>query len=75
MWLWLPVILYMVGIFVASSIADPPMPTNVPDVSLHEIVYFGLTLLLIRALAKERWSGITANNVARSHLQSPWPMA
>jgi VanZ family protein len=50
----------MIGIFVASSIVDPPMPTNVPDVSLHEIVYFGLTLLLIRALAKERWSGITA---------------
>jgi uncharacterized membrane protein YoaK (UPF0700 family) len=59
-WLWLPVILYMIGIFVASSIADPPIPTNVSDVSLHEIVYFGLTLLLIRALAKERWSGITA---------------
>ena len=49
----------MIGIFVASSIADPPTPTNVSDVSLHEIVYFGLTLLLIRALAKERWSGIT----------------
>jgi VanZ family protein len=62
-WLWLPVILYMIGIFVASSIADPPIPANVSDVSLHEIVYFGLTLLLIRALAKERWSGITATTL------------
>ena len=60
MWLWLPVVLYMIAIFVASSIGDPPIPANVSDVSLHEIVYFGLTLLLIRALAKETWSGITA---------------
>ena len=58
-WLWLPVVLYMIGIFVASSIVDPPMPKNVPDVSLHEVVYFGLTLLLIRALANESWSGVT----------------
>jgi len=58
-WLWLPVVLYMIGIFVASSMADPPRPSNVPDVSLHEAAYFGLTLLLVRALAKERWSGVT----------------
>ena len=59
MWLWLPVVLYMIGIFVASSIVDPPMPTNVTDISLHEIVYFGLTLLLIRALSSATWSGVT----------------
>jgi VanZ family protein len=53
----------MVGIFIASSITDPPMPENVPDVSLHEVVYFGLTLLLIRALAKERWSAVTATTL------------
>jgi VanZ family protein len=36
------------------------MTDTIPDVSLHEMGYFGLTLLLIRAIAKERWSGVTA---------------
>ena len=58
-WLWGPVILYMAGIFVASGMSDPPVPSDVPDVSLHEAAYFGLTLLLIRALAREQWSGVT----------------
>jgi VanZ family protein len=51
--------LYMAGIFVASSLSNPPMPSDVPDVSLHEAAYFGLTLLLIRALAHGRWVGVT----------------
>jgi VanZ family protein len=62
--LWLPVILYMSGIFTASSISNPPVPSNVPDVSLHEAAYFGLTLLLIRALAGGRLTGITAATLA-----------
>ena len=57
--LWLPVMLYMAGIFVASSLSDPPIPSDVPDVSLHEAAYFGLTLLLIRAVARGRWAGVT----------------
>jgi VanZ family protein len=63
-WLWLPVTLYMLGIFLASSVSDPPMPAQVPDVSLHSVAYFGLTLLLIRALALNRWSGVTATSLA-----------
>ena len=63
-WLWLPVVIYMAGIFTASSVSDPPMPTQVPDVSLHSVAYFGLTLLLIRALAANRWSGVTALTLA-----------
>jgi VanZ family protein len=35
------------------------MPSDVPDVSLHGAAYFGLTLLLIRALARGRWLGVT----------------
>src|SRR5687767_11967832 len=62
-WLWLPVILYMAGIFVASSISDPPMPSDVPDVSLHEAAYFGLGLLMIRALARGTWKGVTLRNL------------
>ena len=58
-WLWMPVVLYMAGIFVASSLPNPPVPSNVPDISLHEAAYFGLAMLLIRALAGGRWQGVT----------------
>ena len=64
MWLWLPVIVYMAGIFVVSGMPDPPMPSNVPDVSMHEAAYFGLTLLLVRALARAHWSGVTVATLA-----------
>jgi VanZ family protein len=57
--LWLPVAVYMLGIFIGSSLSNPPMPSDVPDVSLHEAAYFGLTVLVIRALARARWSGVT----------------
>jgi VanZ family protein len=59
LWLWLPVVAYMAAIFFASSLSDPPVPQDVPDVSLHEVAYFGLTILLIRALAGGRWRGAT----------------
>ncbi len=64
LWLWVPPIAYMVAIFVASAIPDPPVPSDVSDVSLHETAYFGLTLLLIRALARGRWSGVTLTTLA-----------
>lgn len=49
----------MAAIFVASSSSDPPVPSNVTDVSLHTVAYFGLTMLLIRALARGAWRGVT----------------
>ena len=58
----------MGAIFVASSIPDPPVPSNVPDVSLHAPAYFGLTLLLIRALAGGRPAGVTAGTLALAWL-------
>jgi VanZ family protein len=61
--LWLPVILYMIGIFIASAMPNAPAPSNVPDVSLHAAAYFGLTLLLIRAIARARWSGVTGSTL------------
>lgn len=63
-WLWLPVVIYMAGIFIVSGMSDPPAPSNVPDASLHEAAYFGLTLVLIRALSRERWSGVTFTTLA-----------
>jgi VanZ family protein len=62
--LWLPVILYMAAIFAASAMSNPPTPSNVPDVSLHAVAYFGLGLLLIRAIARGTWSGVTAVTLA-----------
>lgn len=62
--LWLPVVVWMAAIFVASSIREPPIPSSVPDVSLHEVGYFGLGVLLIRALAGGRWAGVTPRTLA-----------
>lgn len=63
-WLWMPVAVYMAGIFFVSSLSEPPVPPTVSDVSLHGASYFGLTLLLIRALARNRWSGVTVATLA-----------
>jgi VanZ family protein len=60
----MPVILYMAGIFFASSLSAPAIPSSASDVSLHAAAYFGLTLLVIRALAGNRWSGVTAITLA-----------
>jgi VanZ family protein len=58
--LWLPVALYMAAIFVVSGMSRPPMPEGVSDVSLHAAAYFGLALLIVRALAHGTWNGVTA---------------
>ncbi len=54
----------MAVIFFVSSLSDPTIPSGVSDVSLHGASYFGLTLLLIRALARSRWSGVTLVTLA-----------
>ena len=54
----------MAGIFIASSISEPPVPSNVSDVSLHEAAYFGLTVLLVRALSGGTWRGVTMKTLA-----------
>lgn len=55
----MPVAVYMAGIFFVSSLSELPVSPPVSDVSLHSASYFGLTLLLIRALARGRWSRVT----------------
>ena len=67
-WLWAPVVIYMAGIFYASSVPDPAIPSNVSDVRLHEVAYFGLTMLLIRAVARAQWSGVTSTTLALASL-------
>jgi VanZ family protein len=54
--LWLPVLIYIAVIFGLSSIAETPdlpklLPIDVSDKDLHAILYFGLGLLLTRALS------------------------
>ena len=64
LWLWLPPVAYMAGIFIASAMSEPPIPNEVPDTSLHVPAYFGLTLLLIRALARGTWQRVNGRTLA-----------
>jgi VanZ family protein len=63
MLLWLPVIVYMAIIFAASSIPYSPVPSDRSSGPPHAALYFGLTALLVRALANGRWSGVTAGTL------------
>ena len=59
--LWMPVALYAAVIFVSSSIERPPAPPGgLPDYVVHALVYAGFAAVLLRALARGRWSGVTA---------------
>ena len=49
--LWLPVAVYMAGIFLVSADADPPMPERVSDKSMHLLAYAGLAVVVCRAVA------------------------
>ena len=57
--LWLPVVAYMAAIFYVSSLQHPPVPADIPDVRLHAAAYFGLMVVVTRAIAHGRWSGVT----------------
>ena len=60
LWLWLPVALYAAGIFLVSSMHNPPLPHGVSDKSGHGAAYCGLGLVVLRALARAELSGISA---------------
>ena len=49
--LWLPVVLYMTFIFILSSISQPPELPLGTDKDAHGVLYAGLGVLLVRALA------------------------
>lgn len=58
--LWLPAVVYMAAIFVASSIPDlGPLPGGVSDKSWHSLAYAGLGVLVLLPLARGRLSGVT----------------
>jgi VanZ family protein len=49
--LWLPVVLYMAFIFGLSSISETPNLPGGSDKGAHALLYAGLGVLLVRALA------------------------
>lgn len=49
--LWVPVALYMAAIFYVSSLPEPPPIPTGSDKPLHLSAYFGLTIVVIRAVA------------------------
>jgi VanZ family protein len=46
-----PVIAYMAVIFNLSAQSSPPAPGGIPDWLLHGVEYFGLTVLVVRAVS------------------------
>ena len=66
--LWLPVAIYVALIFYASSLSSPPLPESVSDKTLHLAAYGGLAIVLLRALAGGRWSGVTLTSMTAAFL-------
>jgi len=59
-WLWAPVLAWAVLIFTLSSFPRLPSgPPQITDKHAHLIVYAVLAMLLVRALARGAWSGVT----------------
>jgi VanZ family protein len=60
--LWVPVAIYMAAIFYGSLMATVPGPVGswFSDTFLHAGGYFGLALLTLRAVARDRWDGVSA---------------
>jgi VanZ family protein len=48
--LWVPVIVYMAGIFYSSSLPAAPIPAG-SDKPLHAIAYLGLSVVVARAVS------------------------
>lgn len=58
---WIPALLYMAGIFIASSVPDlGALPGGVSDKSAHTLAYAGLSVAVLYALARGQVRGVTA---------------
>lgn len=60
MLLWAPVVAYMAAIFYLSAQSSPPTPGGVPDKLAHAIQYFGLAVVVFRAVAGGLGAQVTA---------------
>lgn len=54
----------MAAIFYLSSLSEPPAPSDVPDIGLHAVAYFGLMLVTLRAVARGRPEAVTLSALA-----------
>ena len=62
---WGPAVLLMVLIFGFSSLRDVPVPLGgTRDVAAHAIIYGGLGILMVRALAGAQRRGVTPRTMA-----------
>jgi VanZ family protein len=60
LWLWGPVAAYAVAIFLESSVTQvPELPNGVTDKDAHGMLYAGLAILIVRALAGASWRNVT----------------
>lgn len=52
----------MAAIFLSSEVSQPPaMPGELSDKTAHFWVYAGFAVVLVRALAKAAWTGVTGS--------------
>jgi VanZ family protein len=59
LFLWGPVAIYALAIFIESSISQvPAFPSGFTDKDGHGLMYAGLAILIIRALSGAQWSGV-----------------
>ena len=68
LFLWAPVVVYMAAIFYMSAQSDPPAPGGVPDYVLHAIEYFGLSVVVFRAVAGGLGRAVTATSLTSTLL-------
>ena len=61
MLLWGPVVAYMAAIFYLSAQSSPPAPGGLPDKLAHAIEYFGLGVVVFRAVAGGLGAPVTAS--------------
>ena len=67
LWVWGPAVALMAGLFMMSSISEPPqVPGDMSDFSAHAITYSVLGGLVLRAFAGARWLGVTVARSAKS---------
>ena len=60
MLLWGPVVAYMAAIFYLSAQSSPSIPGGLPDKLAHAIQYFGLGVVVFRAVAGGLGAQVTA---------------
>jgi VanZ family protein len=61
LWLWLPVLVYMIAMFVGQSLPNAPEPPGpLTDKHEHFFFYGVLAVMVLRAFTNARWRRITA---------------